>query len=650
MTLASAVELTWGIDDPFLTGAPASSESVFAQFDCAVNGVGFMIDWNDDQLSGPNTIPLYRYGGQLDAGVRPGEASLSREDLWRRTISSLHHGAGQRWADRKDSDEFRFRTSKGIDPWTRDRVTLLKDTTQMLASSTVSEMVGLPIYGTRAILSYVDGTTWKMLAVDANETVNAGLSGSTGITISYANWVTGDNPQTASDGLNFYAIDNAGATIRKSVFGSTTVSSLGAIGSGFAYCIGYAHGRLLVGGGSGGRTLFDMTTGTSVTVGTLTNLGESFRCFAEGTSFIYAATQSAGVFQSKIYKIGFDPTTAALTAPSAAGELPVGEPILTIYGYLGFLFVGTTKGFRMCRQGSDGSLEVGPLIPITGGVRSFTANGQYVFFGWSNYDTTSAGVGRIDITAFTDADLVPAYASDLMAAATGTSVGLVTVDNANVTVNAPRVWFAITGAGGGIYMQHATDFVASGAFDTGLVGFDLSEQKDLTAIDVRTEPLNGTIEVRVSPDETTFNTVDIHASSGTAGMYMPARHIGASRHELRLNFTRGSATTAPVLSSLTMLAYPAVQRGETWTLSLIVQDEVLDGLGYPDHADFWTQVFYIRSLAIPGTSPVTVQLGSESFQAHISDYQTSPTKLNEFGRPQATMRVQFKNMDRSVAA
>jgi hypothetical protein len=650
MTLGATVELTWGIDDPFMSGAPASSEAVFAQFDCAVNGVGFMIDWNDDQLQGPNTIPLYRYGGQLDAGIRPGEASLSREDLWRRTISSLHHGTGQRWADRKDSDEFRFRSSKGIDCWTRDRVTLLRDVTQPLTSATVTEMVAVSLVGTRAYLNYNDNGTWKVAAVDPSDALNGGLSGSTGITLGNAS-ANADAPQLASSGSDVYAINNAGAQIMKSVGGITAPAALGSIGSGIAYSIGWAHGHLLVGGGAGGRVLFDMTSGTSVSVTTLADLNTYWLCFAEGQTVIYAAAVGTNTVTSKIYRITYDPAAATLGAPTlAAPPLPVGEQIRTIFGYLGFLFIGTSRGFRMASESSTGDLTIGPLIPITGGVKSFTALAQFVYFAWANFDATSAGIGRIDITTFTDAELVPAYASDLMAPVAGTVCGLVAADNANVTVNAPRVWFAATGTGGGIFVQHATDFVASGTLDTGLVGYDLSEQKDLSALDLRTEPLAGTIEVQVSGDEGTFNSIDIQSTAGSAGMYMPTRHIGASRHELRLVFTRGSTTTAPVMSSVTMLAYPAVQRGEVWTLPFIIQDDVVDNLGYPQHVEFWTQVFFIRNLAIPGTAPVTVQFGSESFQAHIADYQTSPIKLNEYGRPQATMRVQFKNMDRQVAA
>ena len=66
---------------------------------------------------------------------------------------------------------------------------------------------------------------------------------------------------------------------------------------------------------------------------------------------------------------------------------------------------------------------------------------------------------------------VPAYASDLMGPVAGTARSVVALDNRNPAVNAHRPWFTITGAGGGIFVEHATDYVASGTLDTGLVGF-----------------------------------------------------------------------------------------------------------------------------------------------------------------------------------
>lgn len=68
---------------------------------------------------------------QADVSSEPGEASLNPQGLWRRSQESWHHGAGQDFLDGKTeeaADPHRFRSSKGIDPWTRGQISLLRPT------------------------------------------------------------------------------------------------------------------------------------------------------------------------------------------------------------------------------------------------------------------------------------------------------------------------------------------------------------------------------------------------------------------------------------------------------------------------------------------------------------------------------------------
>ena len=66
---------------------------------------------------------------QADTGSTPGEQSINREDLWRRAQESWHHGAGQVYLDRADSDSSRFLSSKGVNVWDKWALSLLHDTT-----------------------------------------------------------------------------------------------------------------------------------------------------------------------------------------------------------------------------------------------------------------------------------------------------------------------------------------------------------------------------------------------------------------------------------------------------------------------------------------------------------------------------------------
>jgi TolB-like protein len=78
---------------------------------------------------------------QQDTSDLPGEQSLNPDDLWRRSFESWHRGAGQTDFDWADSDEFRFRSSLGVDPWTKRRLSLLNETEVKLASTAAAVLL-----------------------------------------------------------------------------------------------------------------------------------------------------------------------------------------------------------------------------------------------------------------------------------------------------------------------------------------------------------------------------------------------------------------------------------------------------------------------------------------------------------------------------
>ena len=121
------------LDAPFFTGQ-SRSEQVPGKFDVSLNGRNYMLDLQagSDSFS-RRSIPMLR--NQANTGEQYGEASLNPEELWRRSQDSWDHGAGQVYLDREDSDRRRFRSSKGIDVWTRWEMSLLPDTDVARASA-----------------------------------------------------------------------------------------------------------------------------------------------------------------------------------------------------------------------------------------------------------------------------------------------------------------------------------------------------------------------------------------------------------------------------------------------------------------------------------------------------------------------------------
>src|SRR5439155_2376386 len=80
------------------------------------------------------SIPMLR--ALYDPNPTPSEASLNAQGLWRRAQDSWHEGAGQTFRDRDASGSaYRFRSSKGVDVWTRYQIGLLKDTSRIASSS-----------------------------------------------------------------------------------------------------------------------------------------------------------------------------------------------------------------------------------------------------------------------------------------------------------------------------------------------------------------------------------------------------------------------------------------------------------------------------------------------------------------------------------
>ncbi len=181
------------------------------------------------------------------------------------------------------------------------------------------------------------------------------------------------------------------------------------------------------------------------------------------------------------------PDGTALDIPTVAAELPLGEVVTNIDAYLGFVVIGLTTGLRFCSSDSDGNLVVGPLIETGTSVNAFAAIGQYLYFGWTNYDTTSTGIGRLDIGTQI-ATNQPAYASDLMADVQGTVVDIHEYDN--------EVVFTV--AGYGAYRPHPTNKVASGTLDSGIYRWGVPDTKFIPKWDLRTEPLYGTVAVSVN--------------------------------------------------------------------------------------------------------------------------------------------------------
>lgn len=518
---------------------------------------------------------------QSDTSAKPGESSINREDLWRASSSSWHKGAGQRYRDKEGSDPDRFWSSKGVDVWTRDELSLLHDTDDLRSISSNGVIL------TAGDFLYV---------ADGTSIVRYNGSTFTNTTIS-----TGGNAITsmATDGFHLWALTSAGAFTSDTGTSTWTAWAL----SGTYDKVAYARGRLLV---TKNQNIFEVQGNTATSLnGNEGNTALRWSAIAEGNSAIYAANFTGN--RSQIYRIAppTDDAAGDLGVPiPAAPALPTGEVVRALYGYLGQLVIGTDKGFRVAEEDGNGNLQIGPLIKTPAPVVAFDGEGSFVWFGWSQFDDVSSGLGRIDLSQLVDNGTY-AYASDLMAGSgTVTSVA---------TYNGKR-YFAI--AGNKVYGETST-YVANGWLETGLIRYDVIDPKVAERVELRHKKLSGNVGVSLSADEDIFRSLGNSDLEGTVTPTIPfkAQDITGSNFNLRIDLNRG-VTGTPVLQTVELRSAVVPARGMTFLVPVILaEDDSAFSTRHPseDYEALVALVRYRRSVPY-------VELG-KSYNVIVQDFQ-----------------------------
>lgn len=601
--------ITRGFTDPFFTGTSANSPLVPHVFDCALGGRPFLID-TTKEFVGPVSIQLLR--DQADDGARPGENSLSRDELWRRTIISWHRGAGQTYGDREDSDPYRFRSSKGIDPWTRYSISLLPDTAEKRDSANTNlrfARVGDALY-------LADGS-------DIVRTTD--ITADTPTWAEPTGWSENAVVAMASDGTNLYASDSA------NIYTATASGNFGAAWStSEASLLAYAKGRLIgAGGGANDHILYEWAAdGTATAFFTPTNTAVTWTAICDGPNAIYAASVSGD--KSSIYATGLKSDATALDAPIVAGELPEGEVVRGLCSYLGFMVIGTDRGFRIATVRDDTTLAIGSLVNLGVAVRCFEPQERWVWFGWTNYDATSTGLGRIDLSQIVGD--TAAYATDLMATEQGNVLDVCTFNDVRV--------FAVSGEG--VYAQ-TTDLVASGTLDTGLFSYGIPDEKIMEFVRVNHEALEGTVAVSISTGGT-FASLDTSSDALTTAKTMRGGETLGVHHEARLTLTRHATddTTGPTVTALTFHAYPAPNRGEVWVVPLMLGTVIEGHNGQTYVFDPEEELFFVRSWASPARQLITWQFGNTASSVFVEEYRNEPEAYLGGGKWRSVCTVRLK--------
>ena len=502
----------------------------------------------------------------IDLTNVPGEGTVNTEGLWRRACIDWHLGSGQAYFDRKGSDPARFEESKGINPWTPWQASLLNDTYQVLPANAGTQVLQVGQY------LYVLDTGAGTLTFTSN----------------LLSWTTvtglGANPiMLASDGYDLWIADNTvgGPGLYSTTAGATSAASY-VTGVRFDG-VWWVNQRLMT---SSGPNVYNITAGGAYPGALFTHPNANWRvtAMAGGSSQIYIGGYDPGggnPLASAVFRTTLElPAATNLTVPVQALPLENGEYVTSLYGYLNFMFVGTNLGVRMCRTlaaydptGNQGDLEAGPVLPnlISPGpvnlpVHAMTANNRYLWFGWSNYDGVSTGLGRMDLSTFIDTQ-APAYASDLMVTGQGE---IVSMDWC--TINNQPIWSVY---GGGVYTSLTTP-VPLGYVDSGYVSYGIPDDKILMAGDIGTvTPQQGTATMGIGSDanDNTIQSVGAQQSSANGGTtnqsVFPINQIRGEQFTVRMTLTADPQTNqSPIVHRWTIKALPAVTAGTTISVVL----------------------------------------------------------------------------------
>jgi len=590
---------------PFYSGT-AVSALVPNVFPVAIDGRAFMVDQKSGKFQRGYE---QRVRESSDDSTTPGEGALNPGGLWRRGQDSWHAGAGQLYADMNDSAPYRFYKSKGVNPWVKGQLTLLNDTKVSLSNAAATQH--MVVCGTRVYATfngdvkfttnpYASSPTWTPAVDEAG-----GTSAPTGTVAAMA--TDGNKVYLAypNDGIRQIIPSVDPAIISNTRFSSSSSDSYYMLGFAKNFMFGaYDHDLHLV-SATGGKSLVIEPDDTAF----------KWVGVATGQNAVYAAGYSGK--KSLIYKITIT-ALGVLDKGVVALELPTGEVVTSISGYLGFILVGTNKGVRYCSTDADADLIAGKIIPTSGAVNKFASNDRFAYFTWTNYDGLSSGLGSLDLSVFSSAN-TPAFATDLMYTSTATVNSVVVFDDPVAPFATKRI-FALSGVG--IVAEDSDNLVPSGEIETGTWRWGIPDRKFIAKIDTRSTPLVGAITSYLNIDDRGYEPIGRWSVADATENSFDGSDSKAIEAEFKFLLERGTATDGPTFTRWMARAYAAPFRSQVFSIPLLLHKSVtVRSKEYYYDVDE-EQTFFDGLIEAPRI--VTLQIGSFTHNVILEDIVWEP--------------------------
>lgn len=547
--------------------ASSASTPESLKWDCSVGGKLFLFAFSEQFPMRRETATFRR--DRVDTERNPGEQSLD-SGYWLRSQASWHYGSGISSAEPLEvsdaESQFRYERGGGVNPWSAGELTLLNDTEQKFASTGSNQQ----LIGVDTGVLHADGTTVTYVTTSSTSTVT---------------WGGSTNPITslASDGAKYYVANSTG------IYSGTLPSSAGSLiwNTGNTSLVRWVKSRLMA---AVGAALYELTgTGPTLPTALFTHpaSGWTWTDFAEGPTSIYVSGYSGDT--SIVYKIGVNSTTSTVTLnqPVVVAELPRGEIVKSLYSYIGtYLVIGTSKGVRIALINDDGSLTFGPrIVESSDGCLDAVADGSFVYVtmgtkGETGDRTKRAGLYRIDLgTVLNGNPLAFARAADLVCPA-----GIAGACH-QVTTAGGKLWFTVTGAGGGVFRQTDT-YVPEGWIETGRIRLGTVENKAWRTLRLlQKEGTSGSLaayaSVSSAPAPTAWTPI-VSMPSGyfdVSGALNTVAPIALPSLYVAIKLSTSDTSKSPALTGWQVKAVPSPKRAELIQVPVMCYDTETDRSG-----------------------------------------------------------------------
>jgi hypothetical protein len=155
----------------------------------------------------------------------------------------------------------------------------------------------------------------------------------------------------------------------------------------------------------------------------------------------------------------------------------------------------------------------------------------------------------------------------------GSTADVKSVTFMNDASGVPRRIFAVSGVG--IVREDTTSLVASGTMELGTYRWGIPDRKFVAKVDVRSEPLKGSVSAYLSNDNEDYDNLGEWDDDGGTEYTYNGSDNRAIEAKFKLELTRGAVVTqGPIVTRWMARAYAAPFRSQVFVVPVILHNKI----------------------------------------------------------------------------